>query len=179
MGGLQFSGIRRIAVDLQGACRLAGRMKPLATVVVSLGILCSLGGCMEGQHQKKETTMIEAPTDVGGVPADAESSASGLAWKVLQEGDGGETPERTSTVTVHYTGWTTDGRMFDSSVARGEKISFPLNQVIAGWTEGVSMMSVGEKRRFWIPAKLAYGEAPPPGAPRGMLVFDVELFEIH
>ena len=122
--------------------------------------------------------MIEAPTDVGGVPNDAERSNSGLAWKVLQEGQGGDTPAPQNTVTVHYTGWTTDGKMFDSSVARGEKISFPLDQVIAGWTEGVGMMTVGEKRRFWIPAKLAYGEAPPRGAPKGMLVFEVELFEI-
>lgn len=164
---------------MHGAHRLAVGMKPLFVIAACLGIVYSLSGCMEVQPKNHENTMIEAPTDVGGVPQDAETSASGLAWKVLQAGDGGATPEPTSTVTVHYTGWTTDGRMFDSSVARNEKISFPLNQVIAGWTEGVSMMTVGEKRRFWIPAKLAYGEAPPAGAPKGMLVFDIELFEIQ
>ena len=80
-------------------------------------------------------------------------------------------------MTVHYTGWTTDGKMFDSSVARGQPATFPLNRVIAGWTEGVQLMVVGEKRRFWIPQKLAYGGAE--GAPRGMLVFDVELLGIE
>ena len=80
-------------------------------------------------------------------------------------------------MTVHYTGWTTDGKMFDSSVTRGEPATFPLNQVITGWTEGVQLMVVGEKTRFWIPENLAYqGQA---GAPRGMLVFDVELLKIQ
>ncbi len=73
-------------------------------------------------------------------------------------------------------GWTTDGAMFDSSVARGEPAVFPLNAVIAGWTEGVQLMVVGETRRLWIPEDLAYGGAA--GAPAGMLVFDVQLLQI-
>ena len=78
---------------------------------------------------------------------------------------------------VHYTGWTTDGKMFDSSVVRGQPAQFPLNRVIAGWTEGLQLMVVGEKRRFWIPEDLAYkGKA---GAPQGMLVFDVELMSFQ
>ncbi len=121
--------------------------------------------------------MIETPHDVAEVPADAEKSASGLAWKVLTAGDGSETPGAADTVTVHYSGWTTDGKLFDSSVKRGETISFPLNGVIKGWTEGLQLMSPGEKRRFWIPADLAYGENPGMGRPGGLLVFDVELFE--
>ena len=76
-------------------------------------------------------------------------------------------------MTVHYSGWTTDGKLFDSSVTRGETISFPLNRVIPGWTEGLQLMVAGEKRRFWIPENLAYNGAA--GAPAGMLVFDVEL----
>ena len=76
-------------------------------------------------------------------------------------------------MTVHYSGWTTDGKMFDSSVTRGETISFPLNRVIPGWTEGLQLMVTGEKRRMWIPEALAYKGAS--GAPQGMLVFDVEL----
>ncbi|WP_235203527.1 FKBP-type peptidyl-prolyl cis-trans isomerase [Sulfuriroseicoccus oceanibius] len=123
--------------------------------------------------------MIETPTDVGGVPSDADVTASGLASKVLTPGTGSEHPKATDTVTVHYSGWTTDGRLFDSSVERGQTISFPLSGVIGGWTEGLQLMTVGEKRRFWIPAKLAYGENPPPGYPAGMLVFDVELFGIN
>ncbi|MGJ8671869.1 FKBP-type peptidyl-prolyl cis-trans isomerase [Rubritalea sp.] len=121
----------------------------------------------------------KTPEDVAAAPADAETTASGLASKVLKKGTGAVKPKATDTVEVHYSGWTTDGQMFDSSEARGETISFPLNQVIPGWTEGVQLMVEGEKRRFWIPAKLAYGENPPAGAPAGMLCFDVELFEIQ
>jgi peptidylprolyl isomerase len=120
---------------------------------------------------------IPAPADVAAPPADAEKTASGLATKVLTPGTGSRHPRASSRVRVHYSGWTTDGRMFDSSVARNEPISFGLNQVIPGWTEGVQLMVEGETRRLWIPEKLAYaGHA---GAPQGMLVFDVELIAIE
>ena len=119
---------------------------------------------------------IPAPSDVAAAPADAETTASGLASKVLDAGSGSTHPTATSNVTVHYTGWTTDGRMFDSSVTRGQPATFPLNGVIRGWTEGVQFMVVGEKRRFWIPEELAYGGRRDP---RGMLVFDVELIAIQ
>ncbi len=112
-------------------------------------------------------------------PDDAEKSASGLASKVLTPGTGKDHPGATDKVLVHYTGWTKAGEMFDSSVARGKPISFPLNNVIKGWTEGVGLMVVGEKRRLWIPGKLAYGENPRVGAPAGDLVFDVELLQIY
>jgi FKBP-type peptidyl-prolyl cis-trans isomerase len=119
------------------------------------------------------------PADVGAVPTDAEKTASGLASKVLTKGTGTVHPKATDRVTVHYSGWTMDGKMFDSSVTRGETSTFGLNQVISGWTEGVQLMVKGEKRRFWIPAGLAYGENPGGGRPGGMLVFDIELFEIE
>ena len=122
---------------------------------------------------------IPAPSDVAKAPKDAKTTSSGLASKVIQPGTGKEHPKATSTVTVNYTGWTTGGKMFDSSVTRGKPISFPLNGVIKGWTEGVQLMVVGEKRRFWIPADLAYGENPRPGYPKGMLVFDIELLSIQ
>ncbi len=118
------------------------------------------------------------PTDVASVPADAEKTASGLASKVISKGDGKVHPKAQEHVTVHYSGWTTDGKLFDSSVTRGEPSSFGLNQVIKGWTEGVQLMVTGEKRRFWIPAGLAYGENPGGGRPGGMLVFDIELISI-
>lgn len=121
---------------------------------------------------------LDAPPDVAAAPADAAKTASGLASKVVVKGTGTDKPSATSRVKVHYTGWTTDGKMFDSSVKRGQPAVFPLNAVIKGWTEGVQLMVVGERRRFWIPANLAYGENPRPGAPKGMLVFDVELLEI-
>lgn len=119
------------------------------------------------------------PSDVAAIPDDAEKTDSGLASRVLTKGTGDKKPTAASEVTVNYTGWTTDGHMFDSSIVRGEPTSFPLSGVISGWTEGVQLMVVGELRRFWIPAKLAYGENPRPGAPKGMLVFDIELLEIN
>lgn len=122
--------------------------------------------------------MPETPNDVAAAPADAGITASGLQHKILREGTGGTKPQATDVVTVHYSGWTTDGKLFDSSVKRGQPASFPLNGVIAGWTEGLQLMVEGEKRRFWIPAKMAYGENPPAGYPAGTLVFDVELIKI-
>ncbi|MEM9079167.1 MAG: FKBP-type peptidyl-prolyl cis-trans isomerase [Verrucomicrobiota bacterium] len=129
---------------------------------------------------KKEAPPAPAvPEDVAAAPADAEKTESGLASKVLQAGTGTDKPAATSTVKVHYSGWETNGEMFDSSVTRGEPVSFPLNGVIKGWTEGVQLMVVGEKRRFWIPENLAYGpKVEGSGRPGGMLVFDVELLEI-
>ncbi len=122
------------------------------------------------------TEPIPPPNDVAAPPSDATVTASKLAYKILKKGDGTEHPKSTSTVRVHYTGWTTDGKMFDSSVARGEPIEFPLNGVIAGWTEGLQLMVVNDKARLWIPEALAYqGKA---GRPAGMLVFDVELLAI-
>jgi FKBP-type peptidyl-prolyl cis-trans isomerase len=118
-----------------------------------------------------------APPDVANPPADAQKTKSGLAYKVLIPGTGTEHPKRSSQVTVHYTGWTTDGKMFDSSVARGKPATFGLDQVIPGWTEGVQLMVEGEKTRFWIPQRIAYdGQS---GMPSGMLVFDVELVAIQ
>jgi FKBP-type peptidyl-prolyl cis-trans isomerase len=123
-----------------------------------------------------EQGAIPAPNDVAAPPTDAEVTASGLATKIIQAGHGTEHPGPTSQVTVHYTGWTTDGTMFDSSVVRGQTSTFPLNRVIPGWTEGLQLMVEGEKRRLWIPENLAYGGRP--GSPQGMLVFDVELIRM-
>lgn len=116
------------------------------------------------------------PEDVASVPASAQRTASGLASRVLRPGTGTRHPTAEDRVEVHYSGWTTDGNMFDSSVARGRPAQFPLGGVIAGWTEGVQLMVEGEKRRFWIPESLAYQGRE--GAPAGMLVFDVELIRI-
>ena len=108
------------------------------------------------------------------------TTASGLTIIDIEEGSG-EAAQPGQTVAVHYTGWHTNGEMFDSSVARRQPATFPLNRVIAGWTEGVQLMVVGEKRRFWIPSDLGYGDRGygdgviPPGAE---LVFDIELLAI-
>ena len=123
---------------------------------------------------------IPVPEDVAAAPADAKRTASGLAYRFLKRGKGKEHPTADSTVEVHYSGWTPDGKLFDSSVRRGQSISFPLTGVIKGWTEGVQLMVVGDKARFWIPSELAYGDVPSrPGAPAGPLVFDIELLAVR
>lgn len=122
---------------------------------------------------------IPAPPDVAAPPADALKTPSGLSSKVLRVGLGQARPGLRSRVLVHYTGWTTDGKMFDSSMRTGGPVELSVDQVIPGWTEGLQLMVPGEKRRFWIPGKLAYDNIDVPGAPKGMLVFDVELLEIR
>ena len=111
-----------------------------------------------------------------GPPPSAEQTASGISWQVLTPGSGSQRPTSQSTVTVHYSGWTGDGNMFDSSYARGQPATFALDAVIPGWTEGVQLMVEGEIRRLWIPAELAYGYSGK--GPIGQLVFDIELLEI-
>ena len=119
---------------------------------------------------------LPAPSNVAAPPADATKTASGLATKVLKSGTGKDHPAKDDLVTVDYTGWTTDGKMFDSSVIRGKPATFPVNRVIPGFSEGVQLMVAGETRRLWIPERLAYQGKQ---APYGMLVFDVELIKIQ
>jgi FKBP-type peptidyl-prolyl cis-trans isomerase len=125
------------------------------------------------------TTAPAVPEDVKAPPASAQKTASGLAYRLIKKGTGTQSPKATDTVVVNYTGWTTDGKMFDSSITRGQPATFKLNQVIPGWTEGVQLMHEGETVRFWIPAALAYGSKPRAGAPAGDLTFDVELISIR
>ena len=109
-----------------------------------------------------------------------QTTASGLQYEVLKKGRGA-TPTASSTVKVHYTGTNIDGQVFDSSVERKEPISFPLNAVIPGWTEGVQLMKVGAKYRFYIPQELAYGPGSPTALipPYSVLIFEVELLDIE
>ena len=107
------------------------------------------------------------------------TTASGLQYQVLKEGNG-KKPSAKDTVKCHYEGFLIDGTVFDSSVQRGEPATFPLQQVIAGWTEGLQLMQEGAKYRFFIPYRLAYGEGGA-GAmipPFATLIFDVELIEV-
>ncbi len=124
----------------------------------------------EGQsfltQNKNEEGVVETP--------------SGLQYKILTQGDGDERPTATDRVKVHYHGTLLDGTVFDSSVDRNEPISFGLNQVIKGWTEGVQLMSVGDKYRFFIPSGLAYGNRSAGKiTPSSTLIFDVELLGIN
>jgi FKBP-type peptidyl-prolyl cis-trans isomerase len=117
------------------------------------------------------------PADVAKPPDGASKTAKGVFYRVLKAaGKDTRHPVATDTVKVHYTGWTTDGRQFDSSYLTGQPATFSLGGVIAGWTDGIPVMTVGDQVRFWIPEPLAYGGKP--GKPAGMLVFDVELLEI-
>jgi len=131
--------------------------------------------CYELELQKLEPG-AETPPDVKAPPADAKKTAKGVFYKVLKAGPGGPHPKPTDSVKVNYSGWTTDGKMFDSSLERGQPAEFGLSAVIPGWTDGIPQMSVGDTYRFWIPDELAYKGKP--GRPQGMLVFDVELLEI-
>ena len=139
--------------------------KPAGTVVFDIELIDT------------QASPTVAPADVKAPPDDTKKTATGLAYRVLRPGTGIRHPAAWSRVTVNYTGWTTDGKMFDSSVLRGKPVAFELNGVIPGWTEGVALMVEGERTRFWIPENIAYkGEA---GQPKGMLVFDIELIKIE
>ncbi len=149
-------------------------------VLLLLALCClafpALVTAQKAPAKKAAPKTVPAPADVAAPPADAATTASGLASKVVKAGKGTVHPAVTDRVEVHYSGWTVDGKMFDSSVVRGKPLTFALNQVIRGWSEGVQLMVEGETRRLWIPAKLAYeGVAD---RPQGMLVFDVELLKI-
>ena len=121
-----------------------------------------------------EAQNVPAPPDVAAPPSDAEVTPSGLASKVLTAGTGTTHPSTSNSVRVRYTGWTTDGNMFDTSGSYPS--TFRVDVLIRGFTEGLQLMVVGEKRRLWIPEALAYrGERDP----LGLLVFDVELVGIY
>jgi len=157
-----------------GRALRAGRLSYSAAVnrvrFLALALGLALGAC-------DPPNTPPTPPDVAAVPPGVEITASGLASRVLKPGTGTEHPDMNSTVTVHYSGWTTDGKLFDSSVRRGAPTTFRLDEVIPGWSEGLSLMVFGEKRRLWIPEELAYQGAR--GHPHGMLVFDVELLAIQ
>ncbi len=128
---------------------------------------------LEVQLLSVDPPPTQAPSDLIQPPTDARLTPSGLVFRSLRSGTGTKHPGKRSHVNVHYTGWTQDGRLFDSSLLRRESAGFRLEEVIKGWTEGIQLMVQGEKTRFWIPEKLAYrGER---GKPAGTLVFDVEL----
>lgn len=129
--------------------------------------------------EKKAMEAVTKALEENGKKEGVTTTDSGLQYEVLKEGDGAK-PGPTDKVKVHYHGTLVDGTVFDSSVERGEPISFPLNGVIKGWTEGLQLMEVGAKYRFLIPADLAYGErgSPPVIGPNQPLFFEVELLGI-
>ncbi|MEH6569093.1 MAG: FKBP-type peptidyl-prolyl cis-trans isomerase [Halioglobus sp.] len=128
------------------------------------------------EHKQEGAEYLAANSKLDGVA----TTESGLQYKVLRQGTGGQHPKATDTVKVHYHGTLLDGTVFDSSVERGEPIEFSLHQVIKGWTEGLQLMVVGEKTRLFIPSELAYGDrAAGAIGPGSTLIFDVELLGIN
>lgn len=127
--------------------------------------------------ERNEPNVLENPR------ATVNRTALGLAYCILQEGPPGVVPGANDTVRVHYSGWTVEGEMFDSSIERGEPLDLPLSGVIRGWTEGLRLMTPGDKARLWIPGHLGYGRREPgePAGtpPKGTLIFDIELLDIE
>ena len=116
------------------------------------------------------------PAQVATVPHDAKKTKSGLAYRLIEKGQGNATPSATGHVEVQYSAWTSDGTLFDSSVVRGKPAKLPVSQLIAGWSEGLQLMHEGDKALLWIPEPLAY--AGREGSPRGMLVYEVQLLKV-
>ncbi|MCU1229629.1 MAG: FKBP-type peptidyl-prolyl cis-trans isomerase FklB [Acidobacteria bacterium] len=136
------------------------------------------GGRLIGDVELVEIVKLPtAPADGAQAPDDAIKTHSGLAYKVLRPGTGTKHPKDSDYVRVNYSGWTTNGNLFDSTVLRGNPSELAVQNVIAGWREGLKLMTEGSIVRMWIPSKLAYDRQP--GKPMGMLVFDVELVDIE
>jgi len=158
-------------------------MRKLAVLFLALTLTAGLVACEDTANDANDnsaTTVISEPTNIPKPDVEGEPTvtSSGLTIVDIEEGDG-QAVVATDTVTVHYTGWLEDGTTFDSSIPRGEPSQFPLDGVIAGWTEGLQGMKAGGKRRLVIPPDLAYGAAGRPGIPpNATLTFDIELVSI-
>jgi FKBP-type peptidyl-prolyl cis-trans isomerase len=158
-------------------------------IPIALALLLCLSGCNDADKSGNElpkSVSSTLPASGAGASTNApagemKTTASGLKYQVLKQGTGTVSPKASDTVKVHYHGTLLDGTVFDSSVERGEPISFPLNGVIKGWTEGLQLMKVGDKFKFVIPPELAYGDRSPSPKipPNSTLVFEVELLEIQ
>ena len=139
--------------------------------------------------QTKRAVKVEvdtsAPANVGAVPEEAQRSDSGLAWVVLTESAGDAHPGEGDVVVMNFIGWTAEGKLVQESLSNARSAAIPFGALFPGWREGLQLMVPGEKRRFWIPGKLAHGEAKPgeapagKGPPLGMLVYDVELISFE
>jgi FKBP-type peptidyl-prolyl cis-trans isomerase len=147
-------------------------MRTKAVVLVACLVGVGAAGCEKSPEPPRGTI---APLDVAAPPADAVTTPSGLVYRVLVGGRGGPHPGPQSRVVIHYTGWTPDGAIVEGAPIGGAPATFQLSETMPGWQEGLRMMRVGEKRRFWIPGRLAYGDQP--GKPRGMLVYDIDLVQ--
>lgn len=151
-------------------------LKPLILGLLTAMLALPLSAQPAKLDAKQLAARLAPPDNLRLPPANALRTASGLRYVILKRGTGSTHPLPTSTVVIDYIGWDFQGRVFDSSLPRGEPSRFPLLGLIPGWQEGVPLMSPGDSFRFWIPGKLAYDSAPEGGdSPRGKLVFDITL----
>lgn len=179
MRGAFEEGSEKTGLRPSGMSRQTSRMKKIVSPFVILAVCMTSmffqsNANAQSAKEKGEAFLKENATKEG-----VKSTPSGLQYLVLEEGKG-KTPAATDTVLVHYKGTLLDGTEFDSSYKRNEPISFPLNGVIPGWTEGVQLMKEGGKTRLFIPSNLAYGPRGAGGAigPNETLIFDIELLEV-
>ena len=156
-------------------------MKTVLAILVAVGIIFYIVSNMNNaKNSEKNTALGNAFLAENKNKSGVKTTSSGLQYLVLNPSQGTQHPAATDKVTVHYHGTLIDGTVFDSSVDRGESITFGLNQVIKGWTEGLQLMTVGEKTRFFIPSELAYGDRNAGKIAGGsVLIFDVELLAIN
>jgi len=181
-----------LAADLDVAAIIAGLQESVAGTELKM-TQADMEAAIQAfstLQQEKMNAELAAQAQAGvdflkqnGAKSGVMTTASGLQYSVVSEAADASAamPKETDTVSVHYTGTLIDGTVFDSSVERNEPATFPLNGVIPGWTEGLQLMKVGSKYRFFIPSALAYGEqgAPPVIPPNSTLIFDVELLSIE
>ncbi len=156
-------------------------LKSLAIIAIVIGVLLAFKYLSSNSESSKQALADGKKfLEDNKAKANIQVTASGLQYEFLQQGEGGAMPGAKDKVEVHYHGTLIDGTVFDSSVERGATITFGLNQVIKGWTEGLQLMAEGDKVRLYIPAELAYGSRRAGKIPaNSALIFDVELIKIN
>ena len=150
-------------------------MKSIFILTLTAGLLAGCGAKKDLASDPGAVFLAENAKKEG-----VTTTSSGLQYKVLQSGTG-ESPKLTDTVKVHYQGTLIDGTVFDSSIQRGQPVSFPVNRVIPGWIEALQLMKVGDKWQLFVPAELAYGDRSPGPTipPKSVLIFEVDLLGIE